>query len=38
MLDRFGATSPSLAGGLGGFALAALLPLFLPKPARSVGR
>jgi PPP family 3-phenylpropionic acid transporter len=37
MLDRFGATAPSLAGGLGGFALAALLPLFLPRPVRSVG-
>jgi PPP family 3-phenylpropionic acid transporter len=34
MLDRFGAASPSLAGGIGGFALAGLLPLFLPRPAR----
>jgi len=34
MLDGFGATAPSLAGGLGGFALAALLPLFLPRPGR----
>ena len=36
MLDRFGATAPSLAGGLGGFALAALLPFFLPRPVKSV--
>jgi MFS transporter, PPP family, 3-phenylpropionic acid transporter len=38
MLDRFGATSPSLAGGIGGFALAALLPFFLPRPVRSEAR
>lgn len=37
MLDRFGAASPSLAGGLGGFVLGALLPLYLPRPAKHVG-
>jgi PPP family 3-phenylpropionic acid transporter len=34
MLDRFGPAAPLLAGGIGGFALATLLPVFLPPPGR----
>jgi predicted MFS family arabinose efflux permease len=35
MLDRFGAAAPLLAGGIGGFALATLLPILLPRSARA---